>query len=146
MFRKQALLAILLLLAVSLAGCGGNQLPTLPALPSAAEAQKAVCDGLTVVNSNVTSLGNISPSSTVNDIKALKANIDIGVQAIKAANSVLNRQAITDLTNNYDNLALQINGLTSGQVISPETEAQIEAGVASVQVALTQARTALSCP
>lgn len=146
MFRQEALLAILLLLAVSLLGCGGNQLPTLPALPSAAEAQKAVCDALTSVNTNVAALGNLSPTSTANDVKALRGQVDTWVQAIKAANSVLNNANITELTNSYDNLSLQINNLPAGETIGATAEANIEAGVKTLQDAITQARTALSCP
>ena len=146
MFRKEALLAVLLLLAVSLAGCGGNGLPTLPALPSAAEAQKAVCDALTSVNSNVTALGNLSPTSTVNDVKALRGQVDTWVQAIKAANSVLNNANITELTTSYDNLSLQINNLPAGETIGATAEANIESGVKTLQETITQARTALSCP
>ena len=146
MFRAQAVFAILLLLAVSLTGCGGNQLPTLPALPSAAEAQKAVCDALTSVNSNVTALSNLSPTSTVNDVKALRGQVDTWLQAIKAANSVLNNANITELTNSYDNLSLQINSLPNGETIGATAEANIEAGVKTVQDAIIQARTALSCP
>lgn len=142
---QSVLLVVLLLLTLSLAGCG-EQMPTLPALPSAAEAQKAVCDALTSVNSSVASLSNLSPTSTVNEVKALRAQVDTWVQAIKAANQVLNRPNITELTNAYDNLALQINSLPEGQAIGATAEANIEAGVKTVQDALTQARTALSCP
>jgi len=145
MLRREALLAILLLVMI-LAGCGGNQLPTLPPLPSAAEAQKIVCDALTSVNTNVTALGNINPSSTVNDVKALRGQVETWVQAIKAANSVLNNTNITELTNSYDNLSLQINSLPNGATIGATAEANIEVGVASMQAALVQARAALSCP
>ena len=146
MYKKQYLLFALVLAALlSLAGCGG-QAPTLPALPSAADAQKALCDSLAGLNNSVASLANVDPSSAVNDIKALKANVDTAVQASKAANAVLNRPAITDLTTSYDNLALQINGLADGQTIGPVAEANIAAGVKTLQDALAQARTALSCP
>jgi len=146
MFRKEAFLVFVLLLALSLAGCGGNGLPTLPALPSAAEAQKAVCDALTSANTSVAALGNLNPTSTVNDVKALRGQVDTWVQAIKAANSVLNNANITELTTSYDNLSLQINSLPNGQAIGATAEANIETGVKTVQDAITQARTALSCP
>jgi hypothetical protein len=144
-FRTQSLLlVVLLLLTLGLAGCG-EQMPTLPALPSAAEAQKIVCDALTSVNSSVASLSNLSPTSTVNEVKALRAQLDTWVQAIKAANQVLNRPNITELTTAYDNLALQINSLPDGQAIGATAEANIEAGVKVVQDAVAQARAALSC-
>jgi len=146
MFRTQAVLAMLFLLALVLAGCGSNQLPTLPALPSAAEAQKAVCDALTSVNSSVAALGNLNPASTVDDVKTLRAKVDTWVQAIKAANSVLNNTNITEMTNSYDNLSLQINSLPNGQAIGATAEANIEATVKTVQDAIIQARTTLSCP
>ena len=141
-----ALHALLLVLALGLAGCGAAPIPTLPALPSAADAQKAVCDALTSVNTNVAGLANLSPASAVNDVKALRAQLDTWVQAIKAANQVLNRPNITELTTAYDSLALQINSLPDGQAIGATAEANIEAGVKTVQDALAQARTALSCP
>lgn len=146
MFRIQSvLLVVLLLLTLGLAGCG-EQMPTLPALPSAAEAQKAVCDALTSVNSTVAALRNLSPTSATSDVKALRAQVDTWVQAIKAANQVLNRPNITELTTAYDNLSMQITNLPDGQAIGATAEANIEAGVKTVQDALAQARTALSCP
>lgn len=144
MSKKLLLLALALWLALSLAGCG-EQVPTLPALPSAADAQKGVCDALTGINSGVASLGNLSPTTTVNDVKALRAQVDTWVQAIKAANQVLNRPNITELTTAYDNLALQINNLPDGQAIGATAETNIEATVKSVQDAIAQARTALTC-
>jgi hypothetical protein len=140
-----ALLVVLLLVMLGLAGCDTSQMPTMPALPSAAEAQKAVCDALTGINSGVASLGNLSPTSTVSEVKALKTQVDTWVQAIKAANQVLNRPNITELTTAYDNLVLQINSLPDGQAIGATAEANIEAGVKTVQAAIAQARTALSC-
>jgi hypothetical protein len=98
------------------------------------------------VNSSVASLGAIDAGTAVADVKALKARLDTAVQAIKAANTVLNRPGITDMTTAYDNLALQITGLPDGSTVSATAEANIEAGVAAVQSALGQARTALSCP
>ena len=76
----------------------------------------------------------------------MKANIDTAVQAVKAANAVLNRPTITEMTNAYDNLALQIANLPDGQAVSESAAANIAAGTAAVQTALGQARTALSCP
>lgn len=146
MFRLQStLLVVLLLLTLSLAGCG-EQMPTLPALPSAAEAQTAVCTALTSVTNTVAALSNLSPTSAASEVKALRAQVDTWVQAIKAANQVLNQPNISELTTAYDNLSLQISGLPDGQAIGATAEANIEAGVKTVQDALSQARTALSCP
>ncbi len=49
-----------ILALVSLAGCGGAQSPSAPALPSAADAQNAICTSLAAVNSGVDKLANIN--------------------------------------------------------------------------------------
>lgn len=146
-FRQRSLVLVLaLLLTLVTAGCGATQLPTMPALPSAAEAQSAVCDSLTRINTSVGSLAAVNGSTAVADLKAIKASLDTAVQAIKAANGVLNRPTITELTNAYDNLALQISSLPDGSALSESARANIETGTAAVQTALGQARSALSCP
>jgi hypothetical protein len=146
-FSQRSLTFLLaLLLTLTAAGCGATQLPTMPPLPSAAEAQSAVCNSLTGINNSVATLAAVDGSMAVADIKALKANIDTAVQAVKAANSVLNRPNITELTNAYDNLALQINNLPDGANLNESAMTNIRAGTVAVQTALGQARTALSCP
>lgn len=134
----------LLLALVSLGGCSGAESPSVPALPSAADAQKAICTSLAVVASGVDQLANINPSTTVADLKALKAPIDTAVAAVKAANQVLNRPNLTDLTTQYDNLSATINGLSDNATVG-ETAAAVQAGAGAVRDALAQARTALAC-
>ena len=129
---------------LSLAGCGGAQSPSAPALPSAADAQNAICTSLAVVNSGVDKLANINPSTTVADLKALKAPVDTAVAALKAANQVLNRPNITDLTTQYDSLSATINGLSDNATVG-ETAAAVQSGAVAVRDAINQARTALSC-
>lgn len=133
-----------ILALVSLAGCGGAQSPSAPALPSAADAQTAICTSLAAVNSGVDKLANINPSTTVADLKALKAPVDSAVAALKAANQVLNRPNITDLTTQYDSLSATINGLSDNASVG-ETAAAVQSGAVAVRDAINQARTALSC-
>lgn len=150
--RRILSVILLLVLVLSTAGCSGGDtareraLPSLPPLPSAAEAQKAVCEGLTAVNGSVTALGNIDAATAVNDIKALKTQADTWVAAIKAANQVLNRPNISELTTAYDNLSLQITSLPDGAALGAAATTNIRSSVVAVQSALGQARTALNCP
>ena len=142
--RMVILVSALLLVLVSLAGCGGAQSPAVPALPSAADAQNAICTSLAAVASGVDKLAEINPSTTVADLKALKAPVDTAVAALKAANQVLNRPNITDLTTQYDNLSATVNGLSDNATVG-ETAAAVQAGAVAVRDALAQARTALAC-
>lgn len=146
MLTKFALIvpAALIVLA-SLTGCGTAELPTMPALPSAADAQKMVCDSLTSVASGVDKLANVNASTTVADLKSLKAQVDTAVAAIKAANQVLNQANITELTTSYDSLTATINGMPDNAAVG-ETAARVQAGAIAVRNALNQARTALTCP
>jgi hypothetical protein len=121
-------------------------LPSLPALPSADEARRAVCQSLAAINSGVGLLANIDATTTVNDIKAVRAQVDTWVQAAKAANQVLNQPNIADMTSAYDNLALQISRLPDGAALSESATTNIRAGVGAVQSALNQARASLTCP
>ena len=145
MITRMALyVAALLLALMSLAGCGGAQSPSAPALPSAADAQNAICTSLAAVTSGVDQLANINPSTTVADLKALKAPVDSAVAALKAANQVLNRPNITDLTTQYDSLSATINGLSDNASVG-ETAAAVQSGAVAVRDAINQARTALAC-
>ncbi len=142
--RMPLVLSALLVVLLSLAGCSGAQSPSVPALPSAADAQKAICTSLAVINTGVDQLANINPSTTVADLKALKAPVDTAVAAIKAANQVLNRPNITDLTTQYDSLSATISGLSDNATVG-DTAAAVQSGAVAVRDAITQARTALAC-
>lgn len=142
--RFALVLSAALLVLMSLGGCSGVPSPSVPALPSAADAQNAICTSLVAITSGVDQLANINPNTTVADLKALKAPVDNAVAAIKAANQVLNRPNITDLTTQYDNLSATINGLSDNATVG-ETAAAVQSGAVAVRDALTQARTALSC-
>lgn len=142
--RIAVIFSAALVVVVILAGCSGAQSPSVPSLPSAADAQTAICTSLTAVASGVDKLANINPSTTVADLKALKAPVDTAVAALKAANQVLNRPNITDLTTQYDSLSATINGLSDNATVG-ETAAAVQAGAVAVRDALAQARTALAC-
>ena len=142
--RISHILSAVVLVLVSLAGCGSTQVPSVPALPSAADAQKAVCVSLAAVTSGVDKLANVNASTTVADLKALKAPVDTAVAAIKGANQVLNQANITEMTTAYDNLTVTINGLSDNAAIG-ETAVAVQAGAVAVRDALTHARTALAC-
>jgi hypothetical protein len=144
--RKFALLLPALLLVVAaLGGCSTPQLPAVPALPSAADAQKAVCDSLTAITSSVDGLANVNAATSVADLKSLKAPVDSAVAAIKAANQVLNQANITEMTTAYDNLTTTINQMPENAAVG-EMAANVQAGAVTVRTALGQARTALTCP
>jgi hypothetical protein len=136
-----AALAVLLVLG----GCSTPALPSVPNLPSAADAQKAVCDSLAAITSGVDQLATVDANTTVAELKALKAPVDTAVAAIKAANQVLNQANITELTTSYDNLTATIADLPDNAAIG-ETAAAVQAGAVTVRGALGQARTALTCP
>jgi uncharacterized phage infection (PIP) family protein YhgE len=138
-------LPALLLVIVSLGGCGAEQLPAVPALPSAADAQKAVCDSLRAITSGVDQLANVNATTTVAELKSLKAPVDTAVAAIKAANQVLNQANITEMTTAYDNLTTTINQMPDNAAVG-EMAASVQAGAVTVRTALGQARTALTCP
>ncbi len=143
MHRKLILLLVVSLLALAgLAGCAEVR---LPALPSAAEAQTAICGSLAALTQRLERLARVDAAMSVADIQALKAQVDTAVEAIRAANQVLNRPAITDLTNSYDNLAATINRLPDDAALGAAAD-NVRSGAAGVLAALAQARTALSCP
>jgi hypothetical protein len=119
-------------------------LPDVGSLPSAADAQKAVCTGLGEVTAQLQRLATISASTTAADIKELKAPIDTAVAAVRAANQVLNQATITELTTQYDSLTETINALPD-DAAAGEAATRIQQGAVAVQNALGQARTALSC-
>ena len=146
MLRRLAFsLSVILLVLLSLAGCGATEMPGVPALPSAADAQKAVCVSLAAVTSGVDGLANVNAATTVADLKSLKAPVDTAVAAIKAANQVLNQANVTEMTTAYDNLTATINGLPDNAAIG-ETAVRVQAGAVAVRNALGQARAALTCP
>jgi alanyl-tRNA synthetase len=126
-------------------GCSAPQIPAVPNLPSAADAQKAVCDSLTAITAGVDRLAAVSANTTVADLKALKAPVDTAVAAIKAANQVLNQANITELTTSYDSLTATINQLPENAAVG-ETATRVQAGAVAVRDALSGARTALTCP
>jgi hypothetical protein len=119
--------------------------PGVPALPSAADAQKAVCVSLAAITSGVDRLANVDAAMTVAELKSLKAPVDTAVAAIKAANQVLNQANVTEMTTAYDSLTATINGLPGNAAIG-ETAMRVQAGAVAVRDALGQARTALTCP
>jgi hypothetical protein len=138
-------LTFTLLVLISLAGCGATPLPGVPALPSAADAQKAVCGSLVGITSGVDRLASIDASTTVADLKSIKAPVDTAVAAIKAANQVLNQPNIAEMTTAYDNLTATISRLPDNAAVG-ETAVRIRSGAVAVRDALIQARVALACP
>ena len=56
-----------------------------------------LCQSVAAVRTATVQLSDINATTSLNDIKAAKAKVDTLVEALRAANGVLQRPAITDM-------------------------------------------------
>lgn len=137
-FAVTSVMAGVLLL---LSACGGA--PSLGGGDS--NAQTVLCQPLAAVRTATAKLSDINAETSLNDIKSAKEGVDKLVEALRAANGVLQRPAINDLLTQYDSFSAQVAGLTSQEQIGPAVD-NLRASVSAVNAALDQANSTLGCP
>lgn len=125
-----------------LSACGGAA-PSLGGAES--NAQTALCQPLAAVRTATAKLSDINAETSLNDIKSAKEGVDKLVEALRAANGVLQRPAINDLLTQYDSFSAQLAGLTSQEQLGPALD-NLRASVSGVNAALDQANSTLGCP
>lgn len=116
-----------------------------PSIPTAADAQKAVCQSLSRVAAGVDRLAAVNPQTKVAELKALKSQLDGVMQSVRTANTALNIAAVGQMVTAYDGLATQLNGLADNATIDDATAARIKQAVAGMQDSITQASAGLKC-
>ena len=126
------------ILALVLTGCAGNL------RGAAGEAQGAVCQALANVSTPLDQLANVNAETTASDVKALKANADDALQAVRTANDRLKSERISDLLATYDELSRTIDELPDDATVG-DAVPRIQSAVAGVKSALDQATAALNC-
>lgn len=137
----RAFLAVMLVAAL-LAGCG----EALPSLGGAeGSAQGALCQSVAAVRAATAQLSDINPDTRMSDVTAAKSRLDTLVEALRAANGVLQRPAINDMLTAYDGFSAQISALATQETLGPAVEG-LQQNLGAVNTALDQAKTALSCP
>ena len=130
-------LLLIVVVCGALGGCANGA-------PAVDEAQATLCQRLAELQRSVRQMADVSAETTVSELKALQAQLDGVVRAMRTANQVLRQTRIDELVAAYDNLVTTIDGLGSQERIG-EARSQIQAAVAQVQTAFDQANAALNC-
>ncbi len=125
-----------------LAACGG----AAPSLGGAeGGAQAALCQSVAAVRAATVQLSDINATTSLNDVKAAKAQVDTLVEALRAANGILQRPAINDMLTQYDSFSAQLNAVSTQEALAPAVEG-LRQNMTAVNTALDQAKTTLGCP
>ena len=125
-----------------LAACGG----AAPSLGGAeGGAQAALCQSVAAVRAATVQLSDINATTSLNDVKAAKAQVDTLVEALRAANGILQRPAINDMLTQYDSFSAQLNAVSTQESLAPAVEG-LRQNMTAVNTALDQAKTTLGCP
>ena len=125
-----------------LAACGG----AAPSLGGAeGGAQAALCQSVAAVRAATVQLSDINATTSWNDVKAAKAQVDTLVEALRAANGILQRPAINDMLTQYDSFSAQLNAVSTQEALAPAVEG-LRQNMTAVNTALDQAKTTLGCP
>ncbi len=124
-----------------LAACGGAA-PSLGGGEGGAQA--ALCQSVAAVRSATVQLSDIKAETSLTDVKAAKAKVDTLVEALRAANGVLQRPAITELLTQYDSFSAQLNAVSTQEALAPAVEG-LRQNMGAVNAALDQAKTTLGC-
>lgn len=130
--------ALLLLLAVALAGCDTTNAPT------AASAKSAVCQGVAAVQAAVGTLATVDANTRVSEVQGAKQKLDTAVEALRRANEVLNNENVTQIVTSYDSLSQSIAQVANQETLGAAAGAVQEAS-ATVIATLNQASSALQC-
>ena len=124
-----------------LAACGGAA-PSLGGGEGGAQA--ALCQSVAAVRSATVQLSDIKAETSLTDVKAAKAKVDTLVEALRAANGVLQRPAITELLTQYDSFSAQLNAVSTQEALAPAVEG-LRQNMGAVNAALDQAKSTLGC-
>jgi uncharacterized protein YycO len=107
-------------------------------------AQAVLCQSVAAVRSAAVQLSDINPDTKLSDITAAKANVDKLVDALRAANGVLQRPAINDLLTSYDSFSAQLSAVATQETLGPAVE-ELRQNLGAVNTALDQAKATLGC-
>ena len=124
-----------------LAACGGAA-PSLGGAEGGAHA--ALCQAVAAVRAATVQLSDINATTSLNDVKAAKAQVDTLVEALRAANGILQRPAINELLTQYDSFSAQLNAVSTQEALAPAVEG-LRQTLSAVNAALDQAKTTLVC-
>ena len=140
---KQCLIAGVALVAIlMLSACSGGGAPLGGA---EGNAQAALCQGVAAVRSGVVQLGDINAETKLTDVQAASQNLDKLVEALRAANTVLQRPAINDLITQYEGFKQQLSAVANQETLGAAVDG-LRQNVTAIDTALDQAKAALSCP
>ena len=134
--------AVIMTVALLLAACGGAA-PSIGGVEGGPQA--VLCQSVAAVRTATVQLSDINATTSLNDIKAAKAKVDTLVEALRAANGVLQRPAITDMLTQYDSFSAQLNAVSTQEALAPAVEG-LRQNMTAVNTALDQAKTTLGCP
>ena len=143
MRNYRAVLAVLMTVALLLLAACGGAAPSIGGAEGGAQA--ALCQSMAAVRAATVQLSDINAETSLNDVKAAKAKVDTLVEALRAANGVLQRPAINDMLTQYDAFSAQLNTVSSQEALAPAVEG-LRQNMTAVNTALDQAKTTLGCP
>lgn len=138
MKRFLTIFAATVLLVTSLAGCVAENVPSL------GDGQRAVCEALGALRSGAANLSDITPETSVEQLRGVRDNVGRLIEAARRANTVLQMQSITDMVTSYDAFSQAVDGIAGDQRVG-DAAAALRASSGSVLSALEQALTAAQC-
>ncbi len=139
-YRAKIMVLMVTLLLV-LAACDGAAAP----LGGDVNPQAALCQSVAAVRSAMVQLSDINPNTPLSEVTAAKSRLDTLVEALRAANGVLQRPAINDLLTTYDNFSTQLNSVATQETLGTAVDG-LRQNLSAVNTALDQAKTTLGCP
>jgi endonuclease/exonuclease/phosphatase (EEP) superfamily protein YafD len=115
------------------------------AQPSASEAQANLCTSLAEFKTSLATLGSVSPSSTVEDLKQAQADVKQAWNGIQSDFQDLEVARVEDFSQAYNNLDKAINAVPDQATLS-EGAGAIQEEVTAVAAARDQLYSGLQCP
>lgn len=139
LYHTKIMLLMVTLLLV-LAACDG----AAPTLGGELNPQAALCQSVAAVRSATAQLSDINPNTRLSDVTAAKSRLDTLVEALRAANGVLQRPAINDLLTTYDGFSAQLSAVATQETLGTAVDG-LRQNLGAVNTALDQANTTLGC-
>ncbi|WP_206817131.1 hypothetical protein [Chroococcus sp. FPU101] len=125
------------LFSFALIGCGQQ--------PSTKEATVGLCQDLAMLQQELVSLASLTPESKVSELKAIRDRIQLSLDKVKRAESVLQDVRLDELKKAEENFKKTIDGISAKETLA-DASVQVRQAGAEVEAARAQATSAVQCP
>lgn len=137
MNMNKKLISLLSFTILATAGCSRQV--------STSEAVTAVCQDLSTLKQELATLANLTPQSTVGELRAARDRIEVSLDKLKRAENVLEKARLDELKKAEKNFEEKVNGISKKDTLA-EATAQVKQAGAQVEAARAQLSSTVQCP